>query len=136
LDFMLPLMSPAGNRLPSITPSYLVFFKLIGLFGFIATFSITRLRSLTNDSTFIAIFIVIYLVNLTIRLVSDFAFDVDLFAILFWANIGLPAAIELGVFIHHRILLSKGQASAYFKVEYKWLIAAIVMFAITEVRQI
>jgi hypothetical protein len=133
---MLPLMSPAGNRLPSITPSYLQFFGLLGILCFITTFSITRLRSLKNDSTFIAIFIVIYLVNLTIRLVSDFAFGVDLFAFLFWANFGVPAAIELGIFIHHRILLSKGQDSVYFKVEYKWLIAAIVMFAMTEVRQI
>jgi hypothetical protein len=128
-------MRPAGNCLPSITPSYLRYFGLIGILGFITTFSITRLRSLKNDSTFIAIFSVIYLVNLTIRLVSDFAFDVDLYAYLFWANLGIPAAIELGIFIHHRILMSKGQDSVYFKVEYKWLIAAIVMFAITEVRQ-
>jgi hypothetical protein len=108
---------------------------LIGILGFITTFSITRLRSLTNDSTFIGIFFVLYLANLIIRLVSDFAFKVDLVDNLFFANLGIPVVIELGIFIHHRILLSKGQASVYFKVEYKWLIAAIVLFAITEVRK-
>jgi hypothetical protein len=116
-------------------PSYLEFFGLIGILGFITTFSIIRLRSLTSDSAFIGIFIVLYLVNLTIRLVSDFAFDADLGSEMFFGNLGIPFVIELGIFIHHRILLSKGQASVYFKVEYKWLIAAIVLFAITEVKK-
>jgi hypothetical protein len=109
---------------------------LIGILSFITTFSINRLRSLTSDSAFIGTFLVLYLANLTIRLVSDFAFnmDGDLGSEMFFGNLGIPVVLETGVFIHHRILLSKGKPS-YFKVEYMWLIAAIILFAITEVRK-
>jgi hypothetical protein len=123
----------AGRLTFFLKSSYLDFFGLIGILCFITTFSITRLCSLTNDSTFIGIFTVLYLVNLTIRLVSDFAFKVDLVDNLFFANLGIPVVIELGIFIHYRIMLKKGDASIYSTVEYKWLIAAIVLFAITEV---